>query len=515
MHDIENAGASAGGIGLRRFDAGKVLEYATALLGFGFCRAWIVACLALAASETMFAGANWAYLIMGALAALFTAFAIRKALGKSDRLHEHIAEAMAALSAGSAVIVMAAAATNSNLLALAGVMSGGVAAGILQVLWGERFCAGSTRFAVVCSAAAAIVTAALLAFMSPWASVIACAVFPLASLALLILQCKIAKVSWRTGLAVDDDLEECSSFPLQDAAVETEEHDRAREKALGKLMFSIAVFSFLARIFDAVPISENDPFSAVGGSAVFALVITGVAFLVLAAVFKNSFDATAVYRISIPVMVAGLTALALLFDQSPAVSVLLIGIGYEFFDILAWILFARLSKEDRRGPLYIYGIGVACMFLGMAAGILAGELIHVLVSNDFLQMSVVAMFCILSLVITGFMVLPESVVAKLATRSTTEDGQAQESGNGESGKATPPPASLEERCAAAAQRFGLTPRESEILVLLAKGRTIAIIARDLQIAKGTARTHTERIYRKLDVHKQQELIDLVEHTDIP
>lgn len=60
----------------------------------------------------------------------------------------------------------------------------------------------------------------------------------------------------------------------------------------------------------------------------------------------------------------------------------------------------------------------------------------------------------------------------------------------------------------------MTPRESEILVLLAKGRTIAIIARDLQIAKGTARTHTERIYRKLDVHKQQELIDLVEHTDI-
>ncbi|WP_251231526.1 response regulator transcription factor [Adlercreutzia aquisgranensis] len=61
-----------------------------------------------------------------------------------------------------------------------------------------------------------------------------------------------------------------------------------------------------------------------------------------------------------------------------------------------------------------------------------------------------------------------------------------------------------------AAAYKLTPRESEVVVLLAYGRTLAIIARDLQIAKGTARTHIESIYRKLGVHKQQELIDLVE-----
>lgn len=70
---------------------------------------------------------------------------------------------------------------------------------------------------------------------------------------------------------------------------------------------------------------------------------------------------------------------------------------------------------------------------------------------------------------------------------------------------------METRCADVAHDCGLTPRESEVLILLAKGRTVPVIARDLQIAKGTARTHTERIYRKLDVHKQQELIDKVEN----
>ena len=34
--------------------------------------------------------------------------------------------------------------------------------------------------------------------------------------------------------------------------------------------------------------------------------------------------------------------------------------------------------------------------------------------------------------------------------------------------------------------------------------------RDLGIAKGTAQTHIENVYHKLGVHKQQELIDLVE-----
>ncbi|MDR2715368.1 MAG: LuxR C-terminal-related transcriptional regulator, partial [Coriobacteriaceae bacterium] len=69
---------------------------------------------------------------------------------------------------------------------------------------------------------------------------------------------------------------------------------------------------------------------------------------------------------------------------------------------------------------------------------------------------------------------------------------------------------LEVNCGRVAKAFRLTPREGEVLVLLAHGRTLSIIARDLFVAKGTARTHMENIYRKLDVHKQQELIDLVE-----
>ena len=41
------------------------------------------------------------------------------------------------------------------------------------------------------------------------------------------------------------------------------------------------------------------------------------------------------------------------------------------------------------------------------------------------------------------------------------------------------------------------------------GNTVARIAEQLFISENTVRTHTKRIYTKLDVHKKQELIDLV------
>jgi DNA-binding NarL/FixJ family response regulator len=45
----------------------------------------------------------------------------------------------------------------------------------------------------------------------------------------------------------------------------------------------------------------------------------------------------------------------------------------------------------------------------------------------------------------------------------------------------------------------LTPRETEVLALLTTGQTNQEIAHSLNISKGTAKVHVERIIRKLDV----------------
>ena len=66
------------------------------------------------------------------------------------------------------------------------------------------------------------------------------------------------------------------------------------------------------------------------------------------------------------------------------------------------------------------------------------------------------------------------------------------------------------KCETVANTFLLSRREAEILFFLAKGHNAAYIQEKLYISEGTAKTHLRHIYRKCDVHSQQDLMRMVE-----
>lgn len=68
---------------------------------------------------------------------------------------------------------------------------------------------------------------------------------------------------------------------------------------------------------------------------------------------------------------------------------------------------------------------------------------------------------------------------------------------------------IEAVCNDAAAEFGLSPRESEILKLLARNCSIDLIASKLVISPYTVQTHVQHIYRKLQVHRRSELLDYI------
>ena len=70
------------------------------------------------------------------------------------------------------------------------------------------------------------------------------------------------------------------------------------------------------------------------------------------------------------------------------------------------------------------------------------------------------------------------------------------------------------RCSALAGSYGLTPREREILELLARGRSKTHIAEAFLISENTVRGHVKHIYAKLDVHGKQELVDKLESVEV-
>lgn len=65
-------------------------------------------------------------------------------------------------------------------------------------------------------------------------------------------------------------------------------------------------------------------------------------------------------------------------------------------------------------------------------------------------------------------------------------------------------------CEKLAKQFDLTPREEEILLLLAQNYRAPYIAERLVVSQSTVKTHMRNLYAKLGVHSQAELLLLVE-----
>lgn len=63
--------------------------------------------------------------------------------------------------------------------------------------------------------------------------------------------------------------------------------------------------------------------------------------------------------------------------------------------------------------------------------------------------------------------------------------------------------------------YKLSPRETEVLHILLRGRDVKYIMDKFCISQSTAKTHVYNIYRKLGIHSRQELIDFVEEIEIP
>jgi DNA-binding CsgD family transcriptional regulator len=556
----------------------KALDYLIVIIGFGLCRAWIVFCLAtpiVLGGSSVF---NWLYLVIGSLTALAVAFLVKSIRFSVSNFRRELYRLTAVLLLLSAIAMPPAIIWKIELLVYAGVVVGGGGAGLLQVLWGEQFAKHATGFAAVVSPAAAILTAVIVALsttgIAAESSLVGYFFLPLVSFALLLYKAErfglklsqlfgfqkqakdpasdrkdVVAANGDKAAGLDGTAAIGEGALVANAPGSEDERDKVMPsekncvaRPLGaqfvKLMFSIMVFAILCRIFDILPHEGPDFFGFFGGSALFSLVVVGAIFLVFIIVLKKHFDPILTYRMSLPIMITGFVAIAMFFETQASLCILLINVGYEFFDILTWVLFTEMVRRKAVHPLRVFGFGVAFMFTGMALGYLIGNILSSSISGGSLQITIVALFCTLSLAVVAFLVLPEGAMGQFVAggRSDKKDGDVSTSEDQEGSfiineegveefiatndgveKSFADGGSakhLEANCSLVAEAYHLTPREKEVLVLLAYGRTGVIIARTLTISGGTARTHKEKIYRKLGVHKQQELIDLVEGFDL-
>ena len=157
-----------------------------------------------------------------------------------------------------------------------------------------------------------------------------------------------------------------------------------------------------------------------------------------------------------------------------------------------------LHYAEARGKL-ASNIGFA---LGLAAGIaLAGA------EGSYLPASSVEMLAPLALALVvicaAILLLPfdnEAGVSGIRTLVPTQSIELDEAAHNEP----------DHGLARLIERYRLSPREREVLSYLVAGRNARHIGERLYISESTAKTHIANIYRKTDVHSQQQLLDLIE-----
>lgn len=247
----------------------------------------------------------------------------------------------------------------------------------------------------------------------------------------------------------------------------------------------------------------------------FPIVLVGVAFIGAAAVFyalKKTNAALLSLRRSqlvfLPLIAGGLAVMG--FAKTPTVGI----VAFILFSILYLFDFANRSVLSLRSnllpvsPTYCFSRGRIFIIVGQAIGwVLAA----------YLTSSGAAAAPVVTTTLTVLMCAYVSIGTANPEKYPLIDGLADDGM-----EATPPPQDdlpaeepvvehpYRSRCLRAAQRYDLTPREGEILSYLARGRNAKYIADQLFVAERTVKTHTYHIYQKMDIHSQQELINIVE-----
>ncbi len=290
-----------------------LFELAVLALGFGLCRVWVICSLALAGGYCLFEGSPFQYdqlyLLVGALATCLVAVLARRMFDTRAGL-KHLNVVSLVLVAASLACMGAAQATGSTPLLVAGFSLAGAGSAALQVMWGERFVRHSMRLALVAAPAAAIATS-LVMMALPSAAVAGCFyVAPLLSLALLCANRGEAGSLVLNLLPQPDDAAVPESVDGEDAAP-------VSFGTLVRLMASIGVFSLIGRCLDSFPLGAGGdlPEFLAGNYSFLAILFVGVVFIAIVLALGRRFDTLFVYRLSLPLMVAGFVILTLFMDR--------------------------------------------------------------------------------------------------------------------------------------------------------------------------------------------------------
>lgn len=200
------------------------------------------------------------------------------------------------------------------------------------------------------------------------------------------------------------------------------------------------------------------------------------------------------YRMAFAFGVLGSVALPLAYNHL-LFSYAVVYVAYALIVATMWMLAWSVAFMRKTPPRRVIGCVFGLQYLALPCGFAAAKLMQWCAGApaSSVLLPYVGFAAVAVLVVAFVFVLPERTLLLLSPRLLRLSHE-----------------SLDERCRDVARAFGLTERETEIFTLLARGRDVGYIEKELFISRNTVNTHRKNLYRKLDIHTQQELLSLIE-----
>lgn len=293
--------------------------------------------------------------------------------------------------------------------------------------------------------------------------------------------------------------------PAQRVLEQTHGREAPRDLAVTRPSSFLAPFStlFVCLFLFHLAFGFGLRLDEVGGtprmSALASVPAAAVALYLLAT--RRPFPADLLAQVSALAVIAGFFLAA---DGAGAFSSgasTLLSAGSSLFDMTAWMALVAIAERNPLGAATTIAWGRGVSSLGSVVGAAAGVGVNRAIGADGHLVFLVA----------GTLMLVFAAYALIGLKRFTFAGAIEGiQPVGERDAAASPAERLEERCAALAAEFGLTPREAEVFAMLARGRNREYIEEALVVSRNTVKAHVKHIYAKLGIHSHQELIDLVE-----
>jgi DNA-binding CsgD family transcriptional regulator len=385
---------------------------------------------------------------------------------------------VAACFALGSALLFAGQMLNQFSLSVVGITLGGACISILKIAWGEMFSRiglrsglASMGYALVISVAIFLVTCQLPAALSWLLLIISSAICPL-----LLAQGR--------------------HFAIETNETTTDRQTQPIKWQWTFLVLPVLVASTCGLSFGMTAneaILENVGFNSIAISSAVGQGIVGIVLLLISKFLSPRLGAAQIYAGALIFVIIGYLMLAL---DMPLlwISNGFTSMGYHAFYFFMVVYWGDLAKRTGRSVVVTYATSYFAFQFAHFIGYITDFFVVQRFESEaivMLTVSIVFVFFVAALFLYGG--YNSSVRLWLLNDGIQET-----------------PNEVSEACTAIASRSGLSPREHEILMLLARGRNADYIARVLYIAPSTVKTHIKSIYRKLDIHSQQNLMDIIE-----